>query len=122
MGLKIDIQKSPAGTSPNLFSQRESLVTFCTNQVAHTHLAMAIFPESRGGSRTAPTPFQITIGRVRGQAFSCLTCIPCYDFRENTFLSAEKYKVTKESIIDQTYSSKISPDPSFSKRGNSSLL
>jgi hypothetical protein len=30
--------------------------------------------------------------------------------------------VTKESIIDQTYSSKISPDPSFPKRGNSSLL
>jgi hypothetical protein len=28
---------------------------------------------------------------------------------------------TKESIIDQTYSFKISPNPSFLKRGNSSL-
>jgi hypothetical protein len=29
---------------------------------------------------------------------------------------------TKESIIDWTYSPKISPGPSFPKRGNTSLL
>jgi hypothetical protein len=34
----------------------------------------------------------------------------------------EEKRLTKESIIDQTYSFKISPDPSFPKRGNSSLL
>jgi hypothetical protein len=30
--------------------------------------------------------------------------------------------IAKESIIYQIYFSKISPDPSFPKRGNSSLL
>jgi hypothetical protein len=30
--------------------------------------------------------------------------------------------ITKESIIDWTYSPKISPGPSFPKRGNTSLL
>jgi len=30
--------------------------------------------------------------------------------------------LTEESIIEKTYSSKISPNPSFPKRGNSSLL
>jgi len=29
---------------------------------------------------------------------------------------------TNQSIIEKTYSSKISPNPSFPKRGNSSLL
>ena len=36
------------------------------------------------------------------------------------FLSS--YYITKESIIDQTSFSKISPPPSLLKRGNSSLL
>jgi hypothetical protein len=31
------------------------------------------------------------------------------------------FQISKESTIDWAYSSKIFPDPSFSKRGNSSL-
>jgi undecaprenyl-diphosphatase len=35
---------------------------------------------------------------------------------------ASRLEITKESIIEKTCSSKISPNPSFPKRGNSSLL
>jgi radical SAM protein with 4Fe4S-binding SPASM domain len=46
MGPKSDIQKSPAGTFPNLFFQRESLVTFCTNQMINRYVSMAIGQDS----------------------------------------------------------------------------
>ena len=36
-------------------------------------------------------------------------------------VSAINIAITKESIIEQTYCVKISPTPSFPKRGNSSL-
>jgi hypothetical protein len=44
------------------------------------------------------------------------------EFTEKSSVFSKRISVTKWSIIDQTYSSKISPDPSFPKRGNSSLL